>query len=742
MKNIFFIIFLVSSQQLLQAQTLRGMVMSAEADGGMNPLPGATILWAGTADGTVADENGNFTIEKTNPGHTQLIFSFVGYAPDTVSVENENFFHIMLYMQKELSTITVEGSTTSSTVNTLNAVNLETLHKGELRKAACCNLSESFETNAAVDAEYSDAVTGAKTIKLLGLDGVYAQIMTENMASVRGLAASYGLTYIPGPWIESIQITKGVGPVVNGYESISGAINTELHKPYDVQKEKFLLNLFGSNSGRFEANVNSHHLINPYLSTSVLLHTSQLHNKMDHNEDGFLDAPLTENYIFMNRWNFATEEWNIGYESQLGIKLISSEMTGGQISFDADADRNLDNGYGVGINTKRMEAYLKNGFVFGKPNTSIGTILSGAWHTSDNFYGLNTYTGSETYMHVNVIGQTFFFDTDHLFKGGFSYLYNDFDETYDSVNYVRTEKVPGIFLEYYYKYAEKFSLLAGSRVDFHNMYGTFFTPRLHLKYAFTPQTTLRVSGGKGFRVANIFAENTGILTSSRQLVITENILPEEAWNYGLTFIQLFKLNEHDGTFTFDAYRTDFVNQLIVDLDSDAEKIYVSNLHGSSFSNVTQAEINYEVFKNFDVRFAYKFTDAQTTYNDTLREVPLTYKHRGLVNLAYETPKGGWVFDATTQFYGSSRLPELDENHEAHHLPEMSPAYALLLAQVTKKWKHFEVYAGSENLTNYTQHNPIIAADDPFGPYFDAGVVYAPLMERKFYVGLRLQFVSE
>lgn len=742
MKNIFFIIFLVSSQQLLQAQTLRGMVMSAEADGGMNPLPGATILWAGTADGTVADESGNFTIEKTNSGQTQLIFSFVGYVPDTVSVENEIFFHIMLHLQKELSTVTVEGSTTSSTVNTLNAVNLETLHKGELRKAACCNLSESFETNAAVDAEYSDAVTGAKTIKLLGLDGVYAQIMTENMASVRGLAASYGLTYIPGPWIESIQITKGVGPVVNGYESISGAINTELHKPYDVQKEKFLLNLFGSNSGRFEANVNSHHLINPYLSTSVLLHTSQLHNKMDHNEDGFLDAPLTENYIFMNRWNFATEEWNIGYESQLGIKLISSEMTGGQMSFDADADRNLDNGYGVGINTKRMEAYLKNGFVFGRPNTSIGTILSGAWHTSDNFYGLNNYTGSETYMHVNVIGQTFFFDTDHLFKGGFSYLYNDFDETYDSVNYVRTEKVPGVFLEYYYKYAEKFSLLAGSRVDFHNLYGTFFTPRLHLKYAFTPQTTLRVSGGKGFRVANIFAENTGILTSSRQLVITENILPEEAWNYGLTFIQLFKLNEHDGTFTVDAYRTDFVNQLIVDLDSDAEKIYVSNLHGSSFSNVAQAEINYEVFKNFDVRFAYKFTDAQTTYNDTLREVPLTYKHRGLINLAYETPKGGWVFDATAQFYGSSRLPELDENHEAHHLPEMSPAYALMLAQVTKKWKHFEVYAGSENITNYTQHNPIISADDPFGPYFDAGVVYAPLMERKFYIGLRLQFVSE
>ncbi|MFN0276019.1 MAG: TonB-dependent receptor domain-containing protein [Chitinophagales bacterium] len=742
MKNIFLITFLLLIHQLMQSQTLQGMVMSQEEGGGMQPLPGAAVLWAGTSNGVTADENGFFKIEKTEIEQTQLVFSFVGFMPDTIIVGEEKFFHVMLRPQKELSTVTVEGSSSSTAVNTLNAVNLETLNEGELRKAACCNLSESFETNAAVDAEYSDAVTGAKTIKLLGLDGVYAQIMTENMASVRGLAASYGLTYIPGPWIESIQITKGVGPVVNGYESITGAINTELRKPYDIDKEKLLLNVFGSNSGRFEANLNSHHLLNPYLSTSFLLHTSQLHNKMDHNEDGFLDAPLTENYIFMNRWNFATEDWNIGYESQFGIKLISSKLAGGQLSFDADADRDLDNGYGIGVNTKRLEAYLKNGFIFGRPNTSIGTILSGAWHTSDDFYGLNDYDGTEAYAHVNIIGQTFFFNTNHLFKGGFSYLYNDFDETYDSINYVRKENVPGIFTEYYFKQAEKFSLLAGVRADFHNLYGTFFTPRLHLKYAFTPQTTLRVSGGKGYRVANIFAENTGILTSSRELIITENILPEEGWNYGVTFIQLFKLNEQEGTFTLDVYRTDFVNQLIVDLDSDAEKIYVSNLHGSSFSNVGQAEINYEIFQNFDFRAAYKFTDAQTTYNDTLRQVPLTYKHRGLINIAYETPKGGWVFDATSQFYGSSRLPELDENHESHHLPETSPAYMLLLAQVTKKWEHFELYVGSENLGNFTQHDPIIAADDPFGPYFDAGVIYAPIMERKFYAGLRLFFKSE
>ncbi|MBC8047453.1 MAG: TonB-dependent receptor [Fimbriimonadaceae bacterium] len=734
MKKIYIVpVFILIVLQSISAQTITGMVVNDADAGKMEPLIGASVMWFGESEGTITDIEGFFEIEKTNKNQNVLRISYVGFTTDTIQVEDEKFLHIMLSPAKELKVITVEGESSASSLNTINPIGTETLGHKEMKKAACCNLSESFETNAAVDAEYSDAITGARTIKLLGLDGVYAQIMTENMASVRGLSAAYGLTYIPGPWIESIQITKGVGSVVNGYESITGAINTELRKPYELEEEKFLLNLFGSNSGRYEANINYHHLLNEHFSTSVLLHTSQLQNKMDHNDDGFLDVPLTENYIFMNRWNYASGKV---YEAQAGIKYISSDLIGGQLTFDADADRNLDNGYGVGVHTQRIEAYIKNGFVFGRPNTSIGTILSGAWHEADNYYGLNNYVGKETYLHSNIIGQTFIGNTNHLVKSGVSYLFDDYDETYDSINYVRTENVPGIFTEYYFKQNEKLNMLAGARVDFHNLYGTFFTPRIHFKYAFTPQTTMRLSGGKGYRVPNLFAENSSILTSSRQLIITEDILPEQAWNYGISFIQLFTLNNYEGTISIDGYRTDFENQLIVDLDSDAEKIYVSNLSGKSFSNAAQIEINYMLFKNFDFRIAYKYVDAQTTYNDTLRQVPLTYKHRGLVNAAYKTLKGGWVFDATAQYYGTSRLPELTENHEAHHLPEYSPQYVLLLAQITKKWDKLEVYIGSENLTNYTQHDPIIAANDPFGQYFDASVIYGPVMERKFYAGLR------
>ncbi|MBK7038824.1 MAG: TonB-dependent receptor [Bacteroidetes bacterium] len=500
-----------------------------------------------------------------------------------------------------------------------------------------------------------------------------------------------------------------------------------------MEGETFLLNLFGSNSGRYEANVNYKHLFNEKWSTALFTHTSQLHNKMDHNEDGFLDMPLNETYIVMNKWNYFSGK---KHEAQFGVKLIASDINGGQVKFDPSEMHSVENGYGVGVSTKRFEGFMKNGFVFDKPNTSIGTIVNYVYHDQNAFYGLNNYTGIERYANANFIYQSFMFNTNHGYKIGASFMVDDYNESFDSVNYLRTEYVPGIFAEYHFVSGTKFSLLAGIRVDDHNLYGVFTTPRLHLKYNPTTNTTLRGSVGKGYRVANVFVENSNVLTSSRTLIITEDLLPEEGWNYGVSLMQGFKLNKNEGTFTLDGYRTEFVNQIVVDLDSDYSSVYISNLHGQSYSNVFQGEVNYEVFTNFDMRVAYKYIDAKSTYNGDLLEVPLTNKNRGLINFAYELKKYGWVFDVTTQFYGKSRLPDLTENHDAHFLGEYSEPYYLLLGQITKKFKNLEIYAGSENITNYTQHHPILGFDEPFGEDFDASVIYAPIMERKFYGGLR------
>lgn len=733
MKYLIYIILFTSSLSI-QAQTISGHVMYNDDQMKMQPLPGANIVWANTVIGVTSDETGAFKITRTDPSQQLLVISYVGYITDTVDVSKVNTVHVMLDPIQDLQAVVVQGEGSATAINTVDPVNMETLNKKELLKAACCNLSESFETNNSVDAEFSDAITGAKTIKMLGLDGVYSQIMTENMPNVRGLSSSYGLTFIPGPWIESIQVTKGPGSVVNGYESLTGSINTELKKPFDVDEEKFLFNVFGATSGRYEMNLNYKHLFNEKWSTALYTNTSQLHNKMDENNDGFLDAPLNSTFIVMNKWNYFSEK---SHEAQFGIKYIQSNLTGGQTSFDENAPHTVDNGYGVGVDIARWEVFMKNGFVFKRPNTSIGTIVSYANHDQQSFYGLNNYAGKENYLKGDFIFQTYIFNTDHLLKTGASFVYDDFNETYDSVPYLRTEKVPGVFVEYYYKSGTKWSVLAGARADEHNLYGLFFTPRIHLKYSVTEKTTLRASAGKGYRVADIFAENTNILTSSRELVVADDLQPEEGWNYGVSLIQNFSTNGHDGVITLDAYRTDFINQVVVDVDSDPAKIYVGNLHGASYSNVLQAEISYEPVKDLNIRLAAKYVDAKETYHDMLMEVPLTNRYRGLFNVAYDLKKWGITADFTTQYIGISRLPDLTGNPEAVNVGTYSPDYFLLLGQITKHFKWMDLYIGSENLTNYTQQDPIIDPAHPFGENFDASVVYAPVMQRKFYGGLRI-----
>lgn len=735
MKNLLFSLLLITSSSLI-GQNLTGHIMANDEKGDMIGLPGANIIWLNTELGTTSDLDGSFKLERTGQAQQNIVVSYIGYLTDTINVVDKNSVNVVLMPSTYLNEIEIAGDASDRSINTINPINTETLNKKEILKAACCNLSESFETNNTVDAEFSDAITGAKTIKLLGLDGVYAQIMVDNMPNVRGLSSSYGLTFIPGSWIESIQITKGPGSVVNGYEGITGAINTEMKRPYDIDEEQALINLYGSTSGRYEANVMYKHLFNEKWSTALYTHTSQMHNKLDHNADGFIDAPLNETYAFMNKWNYFSGK---KHEAQFGVKYVSSDLTGGQMSYDENAVADINNGYGVNVHIKRIEGFMKNGFVFERPNTSIGTIVNFAHHDQQSLFGLNNYSGLETYASANFIYQSFIKNTNHTYKVGASYLYNNFDETLDSVQYLREESVPGVFAEYQYKPGDKLSVLLGLRADYHNLFGTFVTPRVHVKYNVFKATTLRGSIGKGYRTANVLAENTSLLTSNRTFVETETLLPEEGWNYGVTIIQPFEINKREGMLTLDGYRTDFVNQAVIDVDASADSILVYNLNGDAFSNVMQAEISYELLKRLELRAAYKYTDAQTTYNGVLLENPLTFKHRGLVNLAYEWKKVGLVFDATAQFYGASRLPDLTDNHAAHDLGATSQPYTLFLGQITKQIKNLEVYIGSENIGNYTQHQPIIGYNDPFGSDFDASVIYAPTMERKFYGGLRLIF---
>jgi outer membrane receptor for ferrienterochelin and colicins len=700
------------------------------------PVVGANVRWVNTNIGTITDLNGQFTLPRTNQT-LPLVVSFVGYQNDTIPPEQVfEQLAITLKNNAQLNAVTVTAHQTGSFISSINPIKTEIISTGELRKAACCNLSESFETNATVEVSYSDAVSGAKEIRMLGLDGVYSQIMTESMPNLRGLANTFGLTYIPGSWIESIQITKGSGSVVNGYESITGQINVEYKKPQLCEKERLHINLYANHMGRMEANINAATMVGKSKKWSTILFGSGANftQQPDQNHDGFADLPKLQNLTLKNRWHYQGSK----FESQMGVQGLIEKRTGGQLSFDANLPRNTANGYGIGINTKRAEAFAKLGVFLPHEYQSIGNMVQVVYHAQDMFFGLKNYSGTQKSLYYSSIYQSAVGgNVGHPFKVGISYVFDKYHETYNDTLYQRTESVPGVFAEYTNKTRENLTLVAGVRADWHNLYGFFATPRLHLRYEPVEKTTIRAAVGSGFRTANVFAENVGIFASSRSLHITDALQPEKAWNYGINITQKFNLNKHEGSLSVDAYRTHFVNQVVIDMFSTNNNILVYNLNGKSFANSLQAELQYELFRRFDLKLAYKLDDARTTYQGQLLNLPFTSRHKALLNLGYQTPNEHWKFDFTTQWYGNKFLTNsllADATPDGNRL--LSPSYFVLLGQVSYVLPKWEFYIGGENLTNYRQQNLIVSAQNPFSNTFDATNVWGPTMGAVVYAGMR------
>ena len=617
----------------------------------------------------------------------------------------------------------------------------------ELLKAACCNLSESFETNATVDVSYSNAVTGTKQLKMLGLDQKYTAMTKELLPEIRGLSSAYGLNFIPGRWIGGIQLTKGGSTVVNGYESITGQINTELLKSHD--KQETTLNFFADNNARVEANVTNTSPINDHWSQSVLLHGNATLAEMDYNDDGFLDQPMGNQLNVTYLLNYNDLEHS-GLGTHFGIQFLKDQRNAGQMDYNKQLDQSEQSAYGVGIDISRFQVWNKTGYVFkGKPYQSIGWMNQLTYHQQDSFFGLRNYFGKETSYYSNLIFESIIGNTNHKYKTGASFLYDRYDEDYLTQNFKRTETVPGLFFEYT-QTGEKYTLVAGVRTDFHNLAGTQFTPRLNFKYDIAPKTILRLSAGKGFRTANIFAENQAYFASNRTIEIVNNggdiygLKPEIAWNYGISLQQEFKLFNRKASWVTDFFRTDFQDQVLVDLDASPQKLIFYNLEGKSFANSLQTQLDFSPVKNLDFRLAYKYYDVQADYEEGKREVPFMAKNRGFFNASYATNKnekeGFWSFDTTLQFVGKQRLPDTSSNPTEYQLPAYSKSYLTWNAQVAKNFnKNIRAYVGGENLLSYTQDNPIVDAQNPFGNYFDGGMVYAPIMPANFYVGLDVKF---
>jgi outer membrane receptor for ferrienterochelin and colicin len=723
-------------------EKIEGVILEKNEKNEPIVLSGANVFWVNASIGTMTDLNGAFSIPYKKE-YNQLVISYIGYKTDTISVNSNKRINHILNSKDELDEVVIKTKKKASTRSYLSSQNVINVSSSELLKAACCNLSESFETNPSIDVNFADALTGTREIKMLGLTSPYILIATENIPSIRGASQVYGMSFIPGTWVESIQITKGAGSVVNGFESIAGQINAELQKP--SRDHQLFLNVYGNLNGRLELNTHLNTQINDKWDTGLYLHSDLRNQQFDKNKDTFLDMPLQQQINLMNRWQYTNNEK--GFVGFLNIRFLNDEKQTGQIDFDPNRDPLTTNYWGSEIDTQRIEGSAKFGYVNPEiPYQSIGVQASYSNHVQQSYFGLNIYDITHDSFFATAMFNSIIGDSRNKFKTGISATYDDYNELVNTNIYRRSENSFGAFFEYSFDNLGDLNLTAGLRIDTSNLLGTFLTPRVHARYTPWEDSAFRISAGRGKRSANIFAENQKMFASSRQINILDSnggiygLDPEIAWNYGISFSQKFNVFGKKSEITFDYYRTDFVNQIVVDWENPRE-VNFYNLKGKSFANSFQAELNMNILEGFDFRTAYKYYNVKTAYTSGNLDKPLTPKHRVFVNVSYETlrKENGtqWKFDTTFNWLGEQRLSSTYGNPIEYKLPETTPTFATLNAQVTKVFSTaFEVYLGGENLTNEKQDNPILNSENPFEPTFDTTFVYGPIFGVSFYAGLR------
>lgn len=738
--------------------TLTGKVLQVGENGDTTMVSNAAVQWLHTSIGTHTSADGKFTLNRTKTD--TLVISFPTFLPDTVVIpRGQNYITVLLttaHSLNEVSIIANDGSYIS-----VQPILTQIISTEGLRRAACCNLAESFESSIAVDAEFADAVSGARQISMLGLAGKYSQILLENVPYIRMLSHQFGLGFVPGSWMESISLSKGTSSVVNGFESITGQINIDYKKP-ESNLERFFMNFYANSMGRGELAMNTRFPVgkDEKASGNFLIFFGDQFFKTDMNHDGFMDAPRSRQAQVMNRWDYKSQI----VEGRTMIDLIWDNRFGGQMGFVPNGVY-IPETYGYTADNKRVDVITKNGFLLKGEHESIGTILSFTGHWLDTWYGNGTiYSGDQYSVYANVLySNKFGAGEHHKLTAGASFQYDCLNELYyngpGSLNYYRPhhhDLIPGVFAEYAYIIDPKLVVTAGMRLDYNRVRDRqesfiwihdsqlFWTPRVHAKWQVAKDLSLRASVGKGYRNAHFFAENQSLLLSSRKIYFDGNERPEEAWNAGASLVWQFNMPGGKASLAVDYFYTYFVQQMIVDLDQDVHGVHYYALNGEingygnrSRSHSAQIELTLKPLQRFEILLAYRFNDVRYMRQGVMRQKDMMSPHKALVNLNYSTPYDKWKFNLNCQVFGPMPLPNTHDNPIQYQRPDVSKPYCILNAQITKKFRRWEIYVGGENLLNVKQKDPIVQANNPFGEYFDATMVYMPITGIMGYIGVRV-----
>jgi hypothetical protein len=763
------VVFIVlSGSSVAVAEHIMGKVFGYDIDRKPTPLKNARIVAMPSMKGAMSSANGEFMFDALD-SDSLVIISYSGYKTDTLIIsEIVDKRDIQVQMQNiELEGVEVGGNKYASTLAFTDGVKTETISSRGLLKAACCNLSESFTTTPSVDVQYTDAITGAKRIQLLGLQSMYSQIQQENMPIMRGLASNYGFAFVPGQWLEGISISKGASTVKNGFESISGLINITHKKP--ESENPTTLNYYINDMTMMEFNADHTINFNETTGTTFFLHGNLLAREMDNNKDGFLDKPMGNQINFMNRWKTSSGIW----EDISGYQIMYDDRKGGQLGYH----KGNDSLWGMRNKTQRYNVYTKNGFILNEAGMNVGSILSFTHHNQESFFGNRKFNGEQNSFYASIMFQLPIDTTTHTHEDGGSHnmfcnsaltagvslQYDNYRGLFDNFYYTKLKTnndasvvIPGLFIEYAFDLIKDFKAIIGMRTDFatlgnpikmyeegekvsdiysQSLNETLLTPRLHLKYGIIPDTFI-VAGsiGRGHRAARALEENSGYLASNRKYILESYNTIEDAWNYGANMYYTTGILGIPVDFNMDFYRTDFVNQLVVDLDKSADEVNLYSLKsvdGKSYSNAFQVDATLQPLTNFFITLAYRMNDVKMTLNGELREKPLQSKHKAFLNFQYNTEMNEWMFDFTIDYNGSGRLPKDANNEYKRYDP-----FILMNAQITKSFGNFDIYVGGENLTNFMIKDAIKGNLNPKAVGFDASMIYGPVTGMSAYLGLR------
>jgi len=735
MKTLLFLVGLLFPLEIT-AQFVEGKVTDEQNE----PLVGASVYWIKTNIGASTNEFGEFKLPSNRITDKRMVISFVGFTNDTLEVKNQNFVDIKLMSDAMLGEVEVVGEKEGVFISNLDDIKTVTITQTELKKAACCDLAGCFGTQASVQPQTTNVITNSKELRILGLSGVYNQVLIDGFPMIQGLSYTYGISSTPGTLIDNIYIAKGANSILQGFESISGQINVETKDPDNT--DKLYLNAYMNSF--LEKHINANYAFNVgKWSNLTAVHTVQPANKTDRDNDDFLDLPLLTRYMVFNKWKYGNEqEW--GWHSKIGLRFLNEKRVGGQTFFNVETDQGSTEAYGQSVRMNQPEIWTKTGYRFNDKSHLV--FYASAYHQDQNsYFGTVKYDAEQTNFYSNA--QYEFTYGKNVLKTGASLRYlnlnesisftnNDLARTYDG-NYDRREIIPGMFVENTMRFFnDKFTWIAGVRVDHHNQFGSKLTPRTLIRYDLSPNTAIRANIGTGWRTVNLFSENINLLVSSRNIIFEEQLLPEEAINYGINFTQAFETGNITGFISADYYRTDFQNQIFPDYDSNPTQAIIKNYKGTSISNGFQIELYLNFWQRFELKTGYNYLDVYRREEGVKQLLPFNARHKVLTTLSYKPLSKKFHFDTNIHWYGEQRLPDTGTNPMAFQRPDFSDPFTVVNSQFTYNLKNTEVYIGCENIFDFRQKRPIISWQDPFSPFFDSSSVWGPTRGRELYIGVR------